>query len=393
MEAMVEPVPMVMQWPAERFMHAFGFVEFLQRHLTGAQLLAHGDDVGAGADILAAIDCRAASGRRRRRWSAGRTLAAPISRAGVVLSQPISSTTPSSGLARIDSSTSMAARLRNSIAVGRSQRLAERGDRKLEREAAGVEHAALHVLGERAEMRVAGRQLGPRVADADDGPAVELVLREAAVLEEGAVIEAHLVLAPEPGLAAQGALLVFVHWCVPSNNVALSRRDSRSRDFGCIGCRFVSYNSTNRQLLTLLKSKSNEKSGRKRMKARHLLTTIGMAALMLSSGAAYAQNKMTIGFSQVGSESGWRAAETKVSKIEAEKRGVDLKISDAQQKQENQIRAVRSFIAQGVDAIFLPRSSSTGWERCSRKPRRRRSRSSCSTVPSRRKDSRSISPP
>ena len=56
------------------------------------------------------------------------------------------------------------------------------------------------------------------------------------------------------------------------------------------------------------------------MKARHLLTTIGMAALMLSSGAAYAQNKMTIGFSQVGSESGWRAAETKVSKIEAEKR-------------------------------------------------------------------------
>ena len=89
------------------------------------------------------------------------------------------------------------------------------------------------------------------------------------------------------------------------------------------------------------------------MKARHLLTTIGMAALMLSSGAAYAQNKMTIGFSQVGSESGWRAAETKVSKIEAEKRGVDLKISDAQQKQENQIRAVRSFIAQGVDAIFI----------------------------------------
>ena len=98
------------------------------------------------------------------------------------------------------------------------------------------------------------------------------------------------------------------------------------------------------------------------MKARHLLTTIGMAALMLSSGAAYAQNKMTIGFSQVGSESGWRAAETKVSKIEAEKRGVDLKISDAQQKQENQIRAVRSFIAQGVDAIFIAPVVSTGWD-------------------------------
>ena len=47
-------------------------------------------------------------------------LAAPISSAGVVLSQPKSSTTPSIGLARIDSSTSIDARLRNSIAVGRS---------------------------------------------------------------------------------------------------------------------------------------------------------------------------------------------------------------------------------------------------------------------------------
>src|SRR5690606_41779355 len=47
------------------------------------------------------------------------TLAAPISSEGVVLSQPISSTTPSMGLARMDSSTSIDARLRNSIAVGR----------------------------------------------------------------------------------------------------------------------------------------------------------------------------------------------------------------------------------------------------------------------------------
>jgi hypothetical protein len=45
--------------------------------------------------------------------------AAPISRDGVVLSQPMSSTTPSNGLARIDSSTSMAAWLRKSIVVGR----------------------------------------------------------------------------------------------------------------------------------------------------------------------------------------------------------------------------------------------------------------------------------
>ena len=48
------------------------------------------------------------------------TLAAPIISAGVVLSQPISSTTPSIGLPRMLSSTSMLARLRYSMAVGRS---------------------------------------------------------------------------------------------------------------------------------------------------------------------------------------------------------------------------------------------------------------------------------
>ncbi len=46
-------------------------------------------------------------------------LAAPISSAGVVLSHPTSSITPSMGLARIDSSTSMLTRLRNIIVVGR----------------------------------------------------------------------------------------------------------------------------------------------------------------------------------------------------------------------------------------------------------------------------------
>src|SRR3954453_7274100 len=53
--------------------------------------------------------------------SAGRSqLAAPMMSEGVVLSHPHSRTTPSIGLARIDSSTSIAARLRNSIAVGRT---------------------------------------------------------------------------------------------------------------------------------------------------------------------------------------------------------------------------------------------------------------------------------
>ncbi|GAB7212407.1 ABC transporter substrate-binding protein [Dickeya oryzae] len=71
---------------------------------------------------------------------------------------------------------------------------------------------------------------------------------------------------------------------------------------------------------------------------------------------------LTVGFSQVGSESGWRAAETTVAKEQAKARGINLKIADAQQKQENQIKAVRSFIAQGVDAIFIAPVVATGWE-------------------------------
>ena len=68
-----------------------------------------------------------------------------------------------------------------------------------------------------------------------------------------------------------------------------------------------------------------------------------------------------VGFSQIGAESAWRTAETKSVKDEAEKRGVKLQFSDGQGKQENQIKAVRSFIAQKVDVIFLAPKVETGW--------------------------------
>ncbi|MDN2583349.1 galactofuranose ABC transporter, galactofuranose-binding protein YtfQ [Aquibium sp. ELW1220] len=84
-----------------------------------------------------------------------------------------------------------------------------------------------------------------------------------------------------------------------------------------------------------------------------------LVSIALMSSGALAQ---TIGFSQIGSESGWRAAETTVTRQEAEKRGIDLKFADAQQKQENQIKALRSFIAQGVDAILLAPVVATGWD-------------------------------
>lgn len=84
-----------------------------------------------------------------------------------------------------------------------------------------------------------------------------------------------------------------------------------------------------------------------------------LAVTMFAAGQAVA---LTVGFSQIGSESGWRAAETTVTKQEAEKRGIDLKFADAQQKQENQIKAIRSFIAQGVDAILVAPVVATGWD-------------------------------
>src|SRR5687768_10113854 len=63
--------------------------------------------------------------------------------------------------------------------------------------------------------------------------------------------------------------------------------------------------------------------------------------------------KLVVGFAQVGEESSWRTAETKSIQDEATARGIELKFSEAQQKQENQIRALNAFIAQDVDAIIL----------------------------------------
>ena len=89
-------------------------------------------------------------------------------------------------------------------------------------------------------------------------------------------------------------------------------------------------------------------------------STLLATAVALSPLAAAAD--ITIGFSQIGSESGWRAAETTVTKQQAKARGINLKFADAQQKQENQISALRSFVAQGVDAILIAPVVATGWD-------------------------------
>lgn len=77
-----------------------------------------------------------------------------------------------------------------------------------------------------------------------------------------------------------------------------------------------------------------------------------------SSGA----KTITLGFSQVGSESGWRAANTQSVKDAAKDANINLKFSDAEQHQENQIQAIRDYISQKVDVISFSPVVSSGWD-------------------------------
>ena len=72
--------------------------------------------------------------------------------------------------------------------------------------------------------------------------------------------------------------------------------------------------------------------------------------------------KIVMGFAQVGAESGWRTANTKSIQEAAKAAKVDLKFSDAQQKQENQIKAIRSYIQQKVSVIAFSPVVESGWD-------------------------------
>jgi ABC-type sugar transport system substrate-binding protein len=95
------------------------------------------------------------------------------------------------------------------------------------------------------------------------------------------------------------------------------------------------------------------------------LATVAVLLAACSGGTdrpAGADDKITLGFSQIGAESEWRTANTTSIQSAAAEAGIELKFSDAQQKQENQIKALRSFIAQRVDVIAFSPVVETGWE-------------------------------
>lgn len=80
-----------------------------------------------------------------------------------------------------------------------------------------------------------------------------------------------------------------------------------------------------------------------------------------AAGGGSAKSKV-VGFAQLGAESNWRTAETRSVQDEAQRLGIELKFSDAQGQQENQIRALKSFVGMNVGAILLAPKTETGWD-------------------------------
>ncbi|MDR2631522.1 MAG: ABC transporter substrate-binding protein [Spirochaetaceae bacterium] len=113
------------------------------------------------------------------------------------------------------------------------------------------------------------------------------------------------------------------------------------------------------------------------MKKRVIFSLMAIMLIAMTVGSAFAggssqqssggvtrgmDRKIVMGYSQIGAESEWRTACTNSVKAAATDWNIDLRFSDAQQKQENQLQAIRSFIQQKVDVIAFTPVVSTGWE-------------------------------
>ncbi len=91
-----------------------------------------------------------------------------------------------------------------------------------------------------------------------------------------------------------------------------------------------------------------------------------MGLVFLAAGCAEPADPepspIIVGFAQLGSESGWRVGNTKDIEAAAQRAGVTLLLKNADQKQDNQIKAIREFIAQQVDVIAFSPIVETGWD-------------------------------
>ena len=115
---------------------------------------------------------------------------------------------------------------------------------------------------------------------------------------------------------------------------------------------------------------------RRKWSRRFLLTAAGLLCSFLACGCSNSEGKsgkapadenetklISVGFSQLGSESLWRTANTEsVQNALTQENGYFLLFSNARQKQENQIKAIRGFISQRVDYIIFSPVTETGWD-------------------------------
>ena len=93
------------------------------------------------------------------------------------------------------------------------------------------------------------------------------------------------------------------------------------------------------------------------------LLALVLAMVMVMTAVSALADTFKVAFSQIGQESDWRTANTDSIKNDVGgHEGWELIYDDAQQKQENQIKALRNFITQGVDVILFTGVVSTGWE-------------------------------
>ena len=90
-------------------------------------------------------------------------------------------------------------------------------------------------------------------------------------------------------------------------------------------------------------------------------TPAGLPAAPVTSAKKSYQD-LVVGYAQIGAESEWRIANTTSMRETADELGVELKFADGQQKQENQIKALRTFIAMKLDVIGISPVVETGWE-------------------------------
>jgi simple sugar transport system substrate-binding protein len=79
-------------------------------------------------------------------------------------------------------------------------------------------------------------------------------------------------------------------------------------------------------------------------------------------GVVASAGAVTVGFTQIGQESDWRTANTDSIKAAVADAGWEMVYDDAQQKQENQVKALRNFISQNVDYILFTGVVATGWD-------------------------------